>query len=137
LGVPQTAQVKIESEEIEDMRVSSVLLGLAFFVGSVSIVAAQDAAKVDTAHYKVMSENAQVRVLHVHYGPHEKSVMHTHPDSVVVSLTGGKTMFHLPDGKTQVVEMKPGDAMFTPHTVHLPENVGDHPMDAVLIELKK
>jgi quercetin dioxygenase-like cupin family protein len=137
LGVPQTAQVKIESEEIEDMRVSSVLLGLAFFVGSVSIVAAQDAAKVDAAHYKVMSENAQVRVLHVHYGPHEKSVMHTHPDSVVVSLTGGKTMFHLPDGKTQVVEMKPGDAMFTPHTVHLPENVGDHPMDAVLIELKK
>lgn len=119
------------------MRVSTVLLGVALVVGSVPVVVAQDAAKVDASHYKVMSENAQVRVLHVHYGPHEKSVMHTHPDSVVVSLSGGKTMFHLPDGKTQVVEMKPGDAMFTPHTVHLPENVGDHPMDAVLIELKK
>jgi beta-alanine degradation protein BauB len=106
-------------------------------LGSVPVVAAQDALKVASAHYKVMSENAQVRILHVHYGPHEKSVMHSHPDSVVVSLSGGKTMFHLPDGKTQMVEMKPGDAMYTPRTVHLPENVSDKPMDAVLIELKK
>ena len=119
------------------MRVSRLLLGVAVVAGGVAAVAAQDAAKVDAAHYKVMSENAQVRILHVHYGPHEKSVMHTHPDSVVVSLSGGKTMFHLPGGKTQVVEMKPGDSMFTPHTVHLPENVSDKPMDAVLIELKK
>jgi len=119
------------------MRVSRLLLGIAVVAGSAAVVAAQDAAKVDAAHYKVMSENAQVRILHVHYGPHEKSVMHTHPDSVVVSLSGGKTMFHLPGGKTQVVEMKPGDSMFTPHTVHLPENVSDKPMDAVLIELKK
>ena len=119
------------------MRVSKAVLSLAFVVGSVSVLAAQDAAKIDTAHYKVMSENAQVRILHVHYGPHSKSTMHSHPDSVVVSLSGGKTMFHLPDGKTQVVEMKPGDAMFTPRTVHLPENLSDKPMDAVLIELKK
>ena len=119
------------------MRVRSVLSGLALVVGSVTVLAAQDAAKIDSAHYKVLSENAQVRILHVHYGPHQKSTMHSHPDSVVVSLSGGKTMFHLPDGKTQVVEMKPGDAMFTPHTVHLPENVSDKPMDAVLIELKK
>lgn len=119
------------------MRVPRVLLGVALVVGSVSVLTAQDAAKVDATHYKVMSENTEVRILHVHYGPHEKSVMHTHPDAVVVSLTGGKTMFHFADGKTQVVEMKPGDAMFTPHTVHLPENVSDHPMDAVLIELKR
>src|SRR5690348_13894504 len=113
------------------MRVLSVLSGVALVVGSVSVVAAQDAAKIDAAHYKLMSENAQVRILHVHYAPHSKSTMHSHPDSVVVSLTGGKTIFHLPDGKTQVVEMKPGDAMFTPHTVHLPENASDQAMDAV------
>ena len=119
------------------MCVSKAVLSLVFVVGSVPVLAAQDAAKIDTAHYKVMSENAQVRILHVHYAPHSKSTMHNHPDSVVVSLSGGKTMFHFPDGKTQVVEMKPGDAMFTPHTVHLPENVSDKPMDAVVIELKK
>ena len=119
------------------MRVRSVLPALALIVGSFPVVTAQDALKTDPAHYKVMSENERVRIVHVHYGPHEKSIMHAHPDAVVVSLSGGKTMFHLADGKTEVVELKPGDAMFTPKTVHLPENVSDKPMDAVLIELKK
>lgn len=104
----------------------------------VPVLTAQDAVKTDSKHYKVISENSQVRILRIHYGPHEKSVMHSHPDAVLVVLSGGgKTKFTFPDGKTQVVEMKPGDAQFTPHTVHLPENVTDHPMDAVLIELKK
>lgn len=119
------------------MRVSTALLGLAL-VGCVPVLVAQDAAKVEPAHYKVISENSEVRILRVHYGPHEKSaVMHSHPDSVVVALTSGKTMFHLPGGKTQVSEMKAGDAVFTPHTVHMPENMTDHPMDAIVIELKK
>lgn len=118
------------------MRVPLVLLGMA--VGCVPVVMAQDAAKVDSAHYKVLSENDRVRVVRVHYGPHEKSVMHSHPDAVVVVLGGGgKTKFTYPDGKSEIVEMKPGDARFTPHTVHLPENVSDTPMDVVLVELKK
>jgi hypothetical protein len=33
--------------------------------------------------------------------------------------------------------MKPGEARFTPHTVHLPENLSNHPMDAIVVELKK
>lgn len=119
------------------MRVRTVLSGFALVAGCVGVAAAQDAAKVDSAHYKVMSENAEVRVLRVHYGPHEKSVMHSHPDGVVVFLTAGKTKFTYPDGKTEVREMKAGDAMYTPHTVHLPENVSNHAMDAVLVELKK
>lgn len=119
------------------MRIRALMCGFAFVFGVSMVAAAQDAAKVDPAHYKVMSENAQVRVLRVHYGPHAKSVMHSHPDGVVVFLTAGKTKFTYPDGKTEVREMKAGDAMYTPHTVHLPENLSDHPMDAVLVELKK
>ncbi len=121
------------------MRIPALLLGLAFVVGGVAVAAAQDAAKVEPNHYKVISENDQVRILHVHYGPHEKSArMHSHPDSVVIVLSGGgKTKFTYPDGKTEIVDMEPGDARFTPHTVHLPENMSDHPMDAILVELKK
>lgn len=118
------------------MRIPVVLLGL-LVAGCVSIAVGQDAAKVDPAHYKVITDNDQVRVLHVHYGPHEKSVMHSHPDGVIVFLNGGKTKFNYPDGKSEIIDMKPGEARYTPHTVHLPENVSDHPMDAVLIELKK
>lgn len=119
------------------MRIRALMCGFALVAGASMVASAQDAAKVDPAHYKVISENAQVRVLRVHYGPHEKSVMHSHPDAVVVFLTAGKTKFNYPGGKSEIMEGKPGDARFTPHTVHMPENVGDHAMDAIVIELKK
>ena len=119
------------------MRVAMVLCGVALLLGYGRAPAAQDAVSADAAHYKVISENDQVRVVKIHYGPHEKSVMHSHPDSVVVFLTDGKMKFTMPDGKTEMHEMKKGEAQFTPKTVHLPENVSGQPMDAVLIELKK
>jgi len=98
---------------------------------------AQDAAKVDPAHYKVEFENAQVRILRFHYGAHEKSVMHSHPDAVAVFLTDGSVKFNFPDGKTQDASGKAGTAQFTPAQVHLPENVGDKPVEGIVIELKK
>ncbi len=63
--------------------------------------------------------------------------MHIHPDGVLVLLDGGKVKFNYPGGKSEVIEMKPGEARYTPHTVHLPENESDKAMDAVLVELKK
>lgn len=97
---------------------------------------AQDAAKVDPKHYKVEAENEQVRVLRIHYAPHEKSVMHSHPASVVVYLTDGKIRMHLPGGKTQDSEAKQGQALLLPATVHEPENIGDQPFELIQIELK-
>jgi len=107
---------------------------LCFSVAAVAF--AQDAAKVDPTHYKVEFENAQVRILRFHYGPHEKSVMHSHPDSVAMFLTDGSVKFTFPDGKTQDASGKAGVAQFTPATVHLPEDVGDAPMDGIVVELK-
>jgi quercetin dioxygenase-like cupin family protein len=100
------------------------------------IVLAQDAVKVDPKHYTVISENAQVRILKVHYGPHEKSVMHSHPAGVAVFLTDSKIRFTFPDGKTQDASGKAGDAQYTPAITHLPENVGDAPADIIVVELK-
>ena len=97
---------------------------------------AQDAAKVDAKHYKVEFENAKVRVLRASYGPHEKSVMHSHPDAVAVFLSDGQAKFTFPDGKTQDAPIKAGTTMWTPATTHLPENVGDKPFEVLVIELK-
>jgi quercetin dioxygenase-like cupin family protein len=108
---------------------------LLFFCAAVGF--AQDAAKVDPAHYKVEVENDQVRILRFHYGPHEKSVMHSHPNSVVVFLSDGKVKFSFPDGKTQDASGKAGDTQFTPAQVHLPENVGDKSIEGIVVELKK
>lgn len=118
------------------MRLPLAIYGVVLCVCFVPILSAQDAAKVDAKHYTVLSENAQVRILRVHYGPHEKSVMHSHPAGVAVFLTDSKARFSFPDGKTQDVDTKAGDAQYTPAVTHLPENLGDHGMDVIVIELK-
>ncbi len=97
---------------------------------------AQDPVKVDPKHYKVEAENAQVRVLRINYGPKEKSVMHSHPESVAVFLTDGRVKFTLPDGTSQVQDLKAGQAMWSPGGTHLPENIGDKPFELILVELK-
>jgi len=97
---------------------------------------AQDAVKADPKHYKVELENNQVRVLRIHYGPHEKSVMHEHPASVAVFLTDGDVKFTLPDGKTTESPVKSGQIMWEDASKHLPENTGAKPFELILVELK-
>jgi len=109
------------------------LLVLAFAVPS---VLAQDPTKVDSKHYKVELENSKVRILRVHYGPNEKSVMHRHPDSIAIFQNDGKVKFTYPGGKTEERQMKAGQTLFTPAVRHLPENVTDNDMEVILVELK-
>jgi quercetin dioxygenase-like cupin family protein len=97
---------------------------------------AQDPVTVDPKHYTIEFENDQVRVLRISYGPHEKSVMHGHPASVAVALTNAQVTFTMSDGKTEELRMKAGQTMWVPAGDHLPENVGDQPMEVVLVELK-
>ena len=115
------------------MRVSLPLYGVLLCLCLVPILRAQDAAKVDPKHYTVLSENDQVRILKVHYGPHEKSVMHSHPATVAVFLTDGNGF---PDGKKENFAAKAGDAQYTAAATHLPENTSDKGMDLIVVELK-
>jgi quercetin dioxygenase-like cupin family protein len=118
------------------MKLRSLTFCAAVCLFVAALASAQDAAKVDPTHYKVEFENSQVRVLRIHYSPHEKSVMHSHPAGVVVYLSDGTMRFNLPDGKTQDFTGKTGETLYTPAIVHLPEDTGDKPFDAVLVELK-
>jgi quercetin dioxygenase-like cupin family protein len=114
------------------------ILFLALFSLALAVPSAlaQDAAKVDSQHYKIESENSRVRVLRVKYGPHEKSVMHSHPDAVAIFQTDGRVKFTYPGGKTEEREMKAGQTLFTPAATHLPENLSDVDMELILVELK-
>ena len=97
---------------------------------------AQDPVKVDAKHYQVVLENAQVRVLHIRYGPHEKSVMHRHPAAVGVFLTAQDGRFTLPGGKTVERHAAAGEAQWMPAETHLPENLSDQPLELILVEMK-
>src|ERR1700732_2372887 len=118
------------------MRLQMALCNVVLFLGLGPIVLAQDAVKVDPKHYTVVSENDRVRILKVHYGPHEKSVMHSHPNLVAVFLNDSKGQFTFPDGKKQDITAKAGDAQYEDAVTHLPENTGDNGMDIILVELK-
>ena len=112
------------------------LLALALGALTGAAAMAQDPVKVDPNHYKVDSENAQVRILRFHYGPHEKSVMHSHPDLVAVFLTDMQVKMTTPDGKSQEQTGKAGQAQWEPAGTHLPENLSDKPVDGILVEFK-
>jgi quercetin dioxygenase-like cupin family protein len=100
------------------------------------IALAQDALKTDPAHYKVVLENASVRILRISYDPGAKSTMHSHPDSIVIPLAASKVRFTLPDGKSQDSDLASESAMYTPAGTHNPANMGTGPVDALLVEFK-
>jgi quercetin dioxygenase-like cupin family protein len=97
---------------------------------------AQDPTKVEPTHYKLDFENDHVQVVSVHYGPHEKSVMHDHPGGVVVVITAGHLKFTDNHGKVQEVFAKPGEARWFPPFKHRVENLGDTDYNAVYVGIK-
>jgi quercetin dioxygenase-like cupin family protein len=106
------------------MRVRLALYGVAVFLCLAPMVSSQDAVKTDPKHYTVVSENDQVRILKVHYGPHEKSIMHSHPATVAVFLTDTNGQFTYPDGEKRDFAVKAGDAQYEAATTHLPVTPG-------------
>lgn len=102
-----------------------------------STLLAQDATKVEPGHYHVAFENENVRVVNMHYGPHEKSTMHQHPAGVAVYITAGHFRFTDENGKVTEANAKAGEARWFPAFRHKVENLSDKPFDAVYVESKK
>jgi hypothetical protein len=83
-----------------------------------------DPAIVDSQHYRVLLENAQVRVLGVHYGPHEKGQLHEHIlNRVVVYLNDQRGA-------------KADDVRMAGAATHTEENPSDQVADRIAVELK-
>ena len=101
-----------------------------------AVALAQDPTKVEPTHYKLAFENEYVQVVNVHYGPHEKSSLHSHPGGVVVVLTSGHLRFTDENGKTQEVSAKPGESRWFPPFKHKVENLGTTSYNAVYIGIK-
>lgn len=95
------------------------------------------ATVVDPEHYTAEFENEAVCIVRISYGAGEESVMHYHPDSVAVFLTDHLVEMTMPDGSTEEISAKAGDAIFIPAGQHLPKNISDSAWELVLIELKQ
>jgi quercetin dioxygenase-like cupin family protein len=98
---------------------------------------AQDAIQTDGDKYKVILENACVRVLDYQDVAGEKTHQHTHPAFVLYALSPFKRTLTLPDGKVLKREFKTGDVMYSDAQTHIGENIGDTPTHVVIVELKQ
>jgi quercetin dioxygenase-like cupin family protein len=94
-----------------------------------------DPMKADPAHFKVLLNNARVRLLEFRAKPGEKILMHSHPDYVTYSFTNNKSTFSFPDGKTAEREAKEGTATFNAAETHAAA-VGEGENHGLLLELK-
>jgi predicted metal-dependent enzyme (double-stranded beta helix superfamily) len=97
---------------------------------------AQDPVKVDPTHYKVLIDNASVRVLKIDYAPGTKSQMHQHPEGIIIPLNASKVRFTMPDGKSEDQEMAAESAMMVAAVTHSPANIGSDRIDGILVEFK-
>jgi quercetin dioxygenase-like cupin family protein len=114
-------------------------LGLSLFasVFGAASARAQDVAVVAKDHYKVLVDNAYVRVVENTLKPGEKDPMHTHPAGwFYVTQPGTMKVVHQ-DGRVEKWEAKAGKQGWSdaegPHTS---ENVGKTTMGFVLVEVK-
>ena len=109
----------------------------ALFAATVSAaVAASDPAQTDGDKYRVVLDNACVRVLEYRDRPGDKTHQHDHPAFVLYALTPFKRALTLPDGKMLNREFKAGDVMWSPAQTHVGHNVGNTPTHVLIVELK-
>jgi quercetin dioxygenase-like cupin family protein len=70
------------------------------------------------------------------FKPNDKAPMHSHPDHVVYVLKAGELKITT-SGKTDVFDLKIGQAMFFKAQSHEVENTGKTDVDLLVVELKK
>ena len=114
------------------MRTFFLLLALC-----VCTAATQDPAAVNPKIVKVEFENDQVRILRVHYEPHERLEMHSQPAKAEVQLTAGSVRLFLPDGKSSDEPGSAGEFFWLEPTKHATENPENTPLEFIEIEMKK
>ncbi len=96
---------------------------------------AEDAVKVAPDVYKVVFENEKVRVLEVKMEEGSGTEMHSHPDTLIYILSGGKVNFTDPSGEVVDLETADGETVWMEATEHATQHVAGA-IHALLIEPK-
>jgi len=112
------------SENISDHPIRILEIDLKGPPSGPAPVSKLDPVKVDPKHYKVEFENEHVRVLRIHFAPHEKGETHEHILNRVVFYVNDQAA-----GKADDVRMA-GAA------THAEENTSDQAADRIAVELK-
>ena len=95
-----------------------------------------DPVETNPDHYRVVFENARVRVLEYTDTPGDRTTPHEHPDSVMVTLSGFRRRLHAGDTHRDV-ELPAGTSGWLPAQRHAGENIGETATHVIFVELKE
>jgi hypothetical protein len=112
------------SENTTDRPVRILMVDLKGTPSGPTPVTKLDPAVVDPKHYTVVLENDQVRVLRIHFEPHDKGQRHEHIlNRIVVYLNDQE-------------RAKSDDVRMAGAATHTEENASEQPADRIAVELK-
>ena len=86
-------------------------------------------------HYRTLFENEFVRVLEYTDVPGDATTPHSHPNSVMVTLSSFRRTLISGDRRRDV-ELQAGEAVWLPAQEHAGTNIGGTPTHTIFVELK-
>ena len=95
-----------------------------------------DPVTASPAHYKLLLETEQGRMLEMTVKAGVKDEVHSHPSALVYFIRGGAARIHLPDGQSQEIEIADGFVMAHAAWTHQVENIGQTDIHAIIFEPK-
>ena len=95
-----------------------------------------DPTEVSPELYATVFENDRVRVLQYRDAPGDRTKPHTHPDSVMITLSSFRRRISA-GGRSVDVEIGAGQVRWVGAQEHTGENIGDTETVSVFIELKE
>ncbi|NUS44790.1 MAG: cytoplasmic protein [Mycobacteriaceae bacterium] len=95
-----------------------------------------DPIVTDPDLYRVLWENERVRVLEYRDTPGEATHLHSHPDSVMITLSAFRRVIAAA-GREVSVDLEAGQVRWLDAQHHRGRNVGSTPTHSLFIELKE
>jgi hypothetical protein len=95
-----------------------------------------DPTVTDPKLYQVLFENERVRVLEYRDRPGDRTHLHRHPDSVMVTLSAFRRRVTAGDRRVDV-DLSAGEARWLGAQEHTGENIGQGVSHSIFVELKE
>ena len=95
-----------------------------------------DPVESNPSLYSVVFENERVRVLEYRDQPGDRTTPHTHPDSVMITMSAFDRRLSVGD-QVREVSLESGGAAWLPAQTHAGENIGTTETHVMFVELKE
>ena len=113
------------------------VVSVVFCLSLASVSFAQDPLVVGGKLYKKLFENDRIRAMEVQLKPGDEIAKHSHPDHMVYVVSPGQLTLSYPDGKSNKVDVKMGEVMWTAAESHSGKNTGTTDIKLLVVELKE